>query len=156
GITLNAGGGIGIGAAVNTDVSAGGKIYLTTNGVGAAGNETLIEAGPITFGPAGNNTGAAVDFGTGTLRAVSAGAITQSVGSAITGTALGARAVNTIDMNQPNNDFVTVAAAVSGLNQSVTYKDVNGFTLGTVGASTGFASTSGITTNNGNVTLTAG
>ena len=212
GIKLDADGAIGTSTGTNpvrTNIVGGGKLDLTTHGAAAAGNITLVEAGPITTGPAGNinglnwtgtghtltltstagpltlaNTAAcgvfcldndatwitlagdilfqgtvANDYGAGTVRFVSAGAITSSaafVGG--TAAAVGLRAVNDIDLSlgTPGN-VGTIAAFVSGAGKFVSARNGGPVTIGTVGADiTGaFASTSGITTNNGNVTLKA-
>ncbi len=172
--TIQAGGSLTIGSPVV--VGAGGKLILSAGDSGGTVNPAaaLSINAPVTFsannaanaltfvnsGTGGINIGANVSTGTtgaNTIRLnASNGAITQSAG-VITATNLGLRAAGDITLSGANI-VTTVAGNISGgVGNDFTYNDSNGITLGSVAADGAlFAATNGITTQGGNISVTAG
>ena len=103
------------------------------------------------------NLNAGTTASAGAIRLSSGGGITQT-GGAITGIALGVRANGTVDLNQAANDVVSFAATNSGAGSSISFRDATALDVTNVGGiSSGlFNAVSGITTSNGNATLTTG
>lgn len=128
---------------------AGGSI-ATTGGTTLSlpgSNNLTLNAGSVSL--AGT-----MNAGTGTVRIVSAGAVTQTAGS-ISATSLGVRAAGAVTLNQ-SNSVTTFAANSSGGGSAVQYTDASGLDLGTVSALGAFSATSGITTSNGDVLVSTG
>ena len=123
--------------------SSSGVVFNNTDGAITTGNGniTLMHTGNITLG-------ADLNAGAGTVAlSTTAGGISQT-GGAITGSSLGVRAVNAVDLNLDANDVATMAGQVTGAVQAFSYRDANAVTIDYVSA------LNGIVTNNGAITVT--
>jgi hypothetical protein len=130
-------------AAANTlELSDAELRSVTTSGVLQVGDAT---AGDITL------TAAVAPTSVGTLSLQTAGGVTQSAGATLTTPGLAVRAANAVVLTGAN-DITTGALAVdvTAAGQGVAFVDANGLTVSTADG------VSGVTTNNGTVTLTAG
>ncbi|MBL8760289.1 MAG: filamentous hemagglutinin N-terminal domain-containing protein [Phycisphaerae bacterium] len=159
-------GGINIGNAAGTAALTIGDATLplsTTFTMTGAGGSIVTTGGTTLSAPGSNNLtlnagsvslAGTMNAGTGTVRVVSAGAVNQTAGS-ITATNLGVRAGGAVTLNQ-SNSVTTFAANSSGGGSAVQYTDASGLDLGTISALGAFSATSGITTSNGDVLVSAG
>lgn len=159
-------GGINIGNAAGTAALTIGDATLplsTTFTMTGAGGSIVTTGGTTLSLPGSNNLtlnagsvslAGTMNAGTGTVRIVSAGAVNQTAGS-ISATNLGVRAAGAVTLNQ-SNSVTTFAANSSGGGSAVQYTDASGVDLGTVSALGAFSATSGVTTSNGDVLLSAG
>ena len=162
-ISITSNNGIGLGADLQTD---GGNVSLTgattitaplvtidtdrTAG-GNAGNVTFTSAAPINGAAAGQNALFVDARETGTGGGLG-GNVTFSglIGATARLGALGVAAGGVgFNNGSGGNDIGTLARALSGANQAVSFTDRAGLTIGSVG------SLNGITTNTGNVIVTA-
>ena len=82
------------------------------------------------------------------------GRVTQSVAGTITAANLGVRAQNDIDLDSANNNIIGVFAARSSTAGHIEFRDLGGFTVGSVTAGACLPLVTGVTTTNGDVTLT--
>jgi hypothetical protein len=121
-------------AELNAITATGGTLTIGRNDASASGNITISSA----IAPAGAST----------LVLRTGGAITQTAGMVTANLAL--VAATGVVLTNAGNDAGTLAGAVSGAGAAFSYTDANALTVGTAGGVTG------ITTNNGAVTLTAG
>ena len=116
---------------------------LTVHGTTVTGiattddNVTLVTGGALTISDD-------IALGLGNLTLNSAGAVTQTSGDEITAAGLQLLGAGPFTLEEAGNDVTTLAANTTG---AVAYRDANGLTIGTVGA------TSGITTTDDNVTV---
>jgi hypothetical protein len=115
---------------------------ITTTGVLQIGDATT---GDITL------TAAVAPTSVGTLSLQTSGGVTQNAGATLTTPGLAIRAVNAVTLTEAN-DITTGALAVNvtAAGQSVAFVDANGLTIGSADG------VSGLTTNNGTITLAAG
>ena len=98
--------------------------------------------------------GAAVNAGTATVRLNSGTGLSQTAAGVITGANLGVRAVGDVTLDVANNNVSgTLAANNTGAGNIISFLDNSGFTVGTVPADTLFTAITGVTSNNGNITL---
>src|SRR5207253_2510157 len=103
---------------------------------------------------------AAVNAGTGDARFVAKGDITQTAAGIITADELGIRqesaAGGDITLTE-NNDVNTFAANNAFAGGTISFLDTDDLTIGSVSASPDalFSATSGVTTNNGDITVTS-
>ena len=123
----------------NTGLSVG--TVNSTSGIATAGNNlTLQTGGTLTL----NNT---INVGVGNATLNSAGAVTQGVGNTITASGLELLGAGPFTLTDAGNDISTLAASTAGV---ISYRDTNGFAIGTVNA------TNGVTTGGNSLTLRAG
>ena len=113
----------------------------TTIGVVTGGNNFSLQTGGTLTLSNSINAGA----GNATLN--SAGAVTQGAGNTITASGLELLGSGPFTLTDSGNDISTLAASTTGV---ISYRDANGFSVGTVN------STSGIATSGNNLTLRAG
>src|SRR5262249_10616198 len=116
-------------------VASSGNISGTTlNGIATANADVTLTAtsGDLTLSKGINVTTATISLG------ATAGAVTENAGGGIIGGQLliTARDGSTLTQTGANNVF-TVAATVTGANQSFSYADVSGLDIGTVGTTLG-------------------
>ncbi|MFN0054364.1 MAG: beta strand repeat-containing protein [Planctomycetales bacterium] len=130
-------------------------LFAQTTGVSTNNGDVLLDVhGPLTIN---NNVGA----GTGTARLVAVGDITQGVSGTITAASLGVRqesvAGGNIILTNADNDLNTLAASNAASGGEVWFQDADDLTIGSVSVSSDalFASTTGVSTDNGNVQLNA-
>lgn len=159
-------GGVNIGNAAGTAALTIGDATLplsTTFTMTGAGGSIATTGGTTLSAPGSNNLtlnagsvslAGTMNAGTGTVRIVSAGAVNQTAGG-ITATGLGVRAAGAVTLNQ-SNSVTTFAANSSGGGSAVQYTDASGLDLGTISALGAFSATSGVTTSNGDVLVSAG
>ena len=121
---------------------------VTTSGNAGGDIELCVTAGDLSV-----NTAMSAAGNTIRLQADS-GTISQSSSGILTAMALGTRATGSVSLAAAANDVATLAAA-STVSGSVTFRDANGFTVGSVAAGDCFTATTGVTTIAGGVTLTA-
>src|SRR5207253_2270818 len=97
----------------------------------------------------------AVNLGAGdlTLGVGGAAAVTQTASGLITASGLQLLGSGTVNLDQDGNNVATLAASYNG---TISYRDANGLSVGTVTdtAMTPNTTTSGITSNNNDVKLT--
>src|SRR5262249_13945745 len=138
---------------------------LTTLSAGAANNITLDSAGnnfSTVSVVSGNNVtivdSNALDLGASTigntLTVTTGGALTQS--GAILETTLAITIGGPVTCTNAANDFATLAAQVSGAGNAFQFVDVDGVSLGTVGAVSGVTAAGNVTvttTNGGALTI---
>lgn len=123
----------------NTALSVG--TVNTTVGIATGGsNLTLQTGGTLTL----NNS---VNAGAGNVTFNSAGAVTQGVGNTVTAAGLELLGAGPFTLTDAGNDITTLAASTTGI---ISYRDTNGFAIGTVNA------TNGVATGGNNLTLRAG
>lgn len=159
-------GGITIGNSSGTAALTIGNATLplsTTFIMNGAGGSIATTSGTTLSLPGSNNLSmvagsvslaGTMNAGTGTVRIVSAGAVNQTAGS-ITASGLGVRAGGAVTLNQGNN-VTTFAGLTNGGGSALQYTDASGLDLGTISALGAFAATSGVTTSNGDVLVSAG
>src|SRR5205085_870588 len=94
-----------------------------------------------------------VTLGTGNLTLVDTGNITQSASGSITAAGLQEMGTGSAHLDNSANDITTLAASFSG---PISYTDATGLSVGTVTDGFSGMSTSGITSSNHDVKLTAG
>ncbi len=112
----------------------------STIGITTAGNNlTLQTGGALTF----NNS---VNTGAGNTSLNSAGAVTQASGDTITAAGLELLGAGPFTLTDGGNDIGILAGSTTG---AVSYRDANGFSIGTVNA------TNGLSTGGNNLTLRA-
>ena len=131
--------------------------FAATTGLGTNNGDVLVNAdGALTIN-------SAIDAGTADVMLAADGNITQSATGTITADELGIRqqseAAGSITLDDAN-DVNTLAASNAFAGGTITFNDVDGLTIGTVATQTiglvTFATTTGLSTNNGNFTLKAG
>ena len=133
-------------------VNLGGADAAGTLGLTDAELDT-VTAGTLRVGRAnsGNMTisAALTPGGSTTLSLISDGAVSQTAGSTITETNLVIQSLGSVTLTEAN-DVTTLAVAVSGAGNSLSFRDANTLTIGTVDGITG------LTTNNGDIALQTG
>jgi hypothetical protein len=131
-------------------VTADGTLFTATNGIATStGDVTVTAAGTVTLDQSIAAAGA-------TVRILAAGSITENAGATITAASLGVRTTTGDILLAEANDVTTFAASNAGSTNVVRYRDANAFNVGAVGSNTYVATTTGVTTANGDVTLKAG
>ncbi|MDB5341692.1 MAG: hypothetical protein JWP89_69 [Schlesneria sp.] len=131
-------------------VTADGTLFTATNGMAtSAGDVTITAAGTVTLDQSIAAAGA-------TVRISAAGSITETAGATITAASLGVRTTTGDILLTEANDVTTFAASNAGATNVVRYQDANAFNVGVVGSNPYVATTTGVTTANGDVTLKAG
>lgn len=146
--SIFSGGTISTGSGAITMSATNGLISTSGTITGGTGGVIMLATNDISFG-------ANLSAAGGTVRLQStAGGISQSASTALTGATLGTRASTGIDLSQSGNSFTSYAAFTSGAGSSISYRDTNALNISTVTASGGFGATFGVgTTTNGPVTL---
>src|SRR5436305_278675 len=120
---------------------------MTTSGITSSNHDVKLTAG-------GNLAiNQAVTLGTGNLTLVDTGNITQSATGVITAAGLQLMGTGSVHLDNAANDITTLAASFSG---PISYTDATALTVGTVTDGFSGMSTSGITSANHDVKLTAG
>ena len=127
------------------------RFFATTTGVSTNNNDiTLVTGGALSLGQI-------VSAGTGTVRLTTAGGVSQT--AAMTASALGVHnaTAGNVDLTLATNNVVTFAANNAVAGGTVRYTDADALAIGTVTADGVLFTpdTSGVTTNNGTVGLTA-
>ncbi|MBX3669535.1 MAG: hypothetical protein KF778_14140 [Rhodocyclaceae bacterium] len=118
------------------------------------GNVTLtaLNAGDLTLAQSVSTAGfgaASAPSGVVTLTASAGGAVNETGGAAVVADQLAVTAVNASSLTSSGNNVAVLAANLSGAGAAFSYTDADSFKVGTAG------SLSGVSTNAGNVTLTA-
>ena len=130
-----------------------------SSGAGALTIGNTIGAGSGDVNLAGSTVDINAGVTGGTVRINSAGYVVQNATGAITATNLGVLAGGAITLNATTNHIGTFAAETTGAASAVDLTDDSTLTLGTVSdnaAAFWGAGVSGITTNNGAVTISTG
>ena len=84
-----------------------------------------------------------------------AGSVSQTAAGIITAQNLGVRAFSNVDLDQIANQIASVFAATSTNSGAIDFLNQTGFTIGEITASSCFTATTGVSTADGNITLTS-
>ncbi|MBL8763922.1 MAG: hypothetical protein JNM07_06605 [Phycisphaerae bacterium] len=127
--------------------------FASTSGVSSTtGDVYLRSGGPLSLT---QNLAPGAGGGLAIVWIMSTGSITQSSGT-IVADSLSVSAAGAVDLSQSGNNVATVAISNTGAGSSVSYRDGDAATVGTVVASGTFPLVSGVTTSNGSVLLHTG
>ncbi len=126
--------------------------FALTNGMTTSGGDGLIDTtGPLSIEQS-------INVGSGTMRIVTTGGVTQDPGTSLTAAALGVVAGGDVVLDEASNNVDAVAGLNSGVGSAFTLVSTGPLAVGTVNFDTddgNFPSTTGITTTNGPVSLTS-
>src|SRR5438876_322654 len=121
----------------------------TTSGITSNNNDVKLT---VLLGGLSLNQGVTLGAGDLTLDVRGAAAVTQTASCLITASGLQLLGSGTMNLDQDANNVTILAASYNG---TISYRDANGLTVGTVtDTAMGTTTTSGITSNNNDVKLT--
>ncbi len=144
------GGGIGLTAQAGQNINVNSSITTNGGAVGLIAGDTV--ASPASLASA-INLNANINAGTGQvslINANSSGSITQAASSIISASNLLVDSVVSVNLVGENNVLGNIAAKITGSGSSFTFNSIDAINVGSVG------SIIGITTSNGNASLTSG